>query len=143
MILRNKIFILINLCIPLFFGLFIYLTSRNRTVLYDMFSSVGIELNSINYPEYIRNYGCDFLWAYSLYWGVYFWGIFGGWKSVASLAGLVVIPFAIIMELIQIPQNLPGTFDVLDIGIEIIAIGLAVIIALSINRRKSYEKISC
>ena len=140
MILRNKTFILINLCIPLILGLFIYLTSRNRTVLCDMFSSIGVELNSINYPEYIRNYGCDFLWAYSLYWGVYFWGILGEWKSVASLAGLVVIPFAITMELIQISKNLPGTFDVLDIGVVIFAIGLAVIIALGANKRKSYGR---
>lgn len=141
MALRSKHFIISNIIIPLLVGLFIYLTSRNRTVLYDMFSYIGIRLQPINYPQFLRNYGCDFLWAYSLYWGVYFWGLFGGWQSLAIVAGIVVIPFALIMEFIQIPKSMPGTFDVFDIGIEVLAIGLAVIIAN--YRRQTYEKVNC
>ena len=138
----DKVFIILNLLIPLFLGLFIYLTSRDRTVLFDMFSFVGIRLQEINYPQIIRNYACDFLWAYSLYWGVYFWGVFGGWRSLACLTSIVVLPFSLIMELIQIPRSMPGTFDFIDIVTEFCAIGLAVFIAINYGRF-IHEKNNC
>ena len=91
----SKVFIILNLLIPLFLGLFIYLTSRDRTVLFDMFSFVGIRLQ-----------------------------------------------FSLIMELIQIPRSMPGTFDFIDIVTEFCAIGLAVFIAINYGRF-IHEKNNC
>lgn len=144
MTVRRYTFILINLIVPLMIGLFIYLTSRSRTILYDTFSVVGIRMQEINHPEIVRNYGCDFLWSYSLYWGVYFWGVFGEWSSLVLKASLIVIPFSMIMEFSQLVQSFPGTFDVLDIVIEILAVALAVIVSFMYGRRQqAYEEVNC
>ncbi|MBR3533637.1 MAG: hypothetical protein IKN80_07135, partial [Clostridiales bacterium] len=62
--LRSKsgiaVFIILNAFIPLLIGILIYLTSRNRTVLYDIFCRIGIRLNTVDQPSFLRNYGCDF-----------------------------------------------------------------------------------
>lgn len=143
--LRSKlgiaVFIILNAFIPLLTGILIYLTSRNRTVLYDIFCRIGIRLNTVDQPSFLRNYGCDFCWAYSLFWITLGWGLICRWNNAALAAGLITFPFAAAVEFLQIPSSFPGHFDLFDIIVEFSAIGISALMAVWAEKKGAvYEK---
>ena len=137
---RNCLFA-VNIIVPLVFGLFIYLTKTERTYISDFLSVFRSVLPTINYPNIIRNYASDFLWTYSMFFclrltlGDELKGKHN--LTVMALTGVV----AIILESIQLIKAVPGTFDLLDIVAEFIAIAVAYLITHIIERRlNNYEK---
>ena len=137
---RNSLFAL-NIILPLICGLFIYLTKVERTYLSDFLSDIRSFLPVISYPYIIRNFACDFLWSYSLFFCL---RLTLGEKlkgehnlTVILVTGVV----AIILEAIQLIKTIPGTFDLLDILVELIAIATAYLVTTIIERRfKYYEE---
>lgn len=137
---RNGIFA-VNIVIPLVFGAFIYLTKAERTYISDILSAFRSVLPIINYPEIIRNYACDFLWAYALF----FCLRLSLGDKLKGKHNLMVIAMASIvavsLESIQMNTAILGTFDLWDIVVELIAIATADLIETIIERRfKSYEE---
>ena len=136
---RNAIYLL-NIIFPLIGGLIIYLTKVENTYISDFFAAFHIVKNHINYPPLIRFYACDFLWAYSLFFGIRLslGDELRGMNSINAL--LVATIVAIVLELLQIIKRVPGTFDVFDIVVELIAIVIAYICLIFIERRENYEE---
>ena len=130
----------VNIIVPLVCGLFIYLTKAERTYISDFLSVFRLALPIIDYPLVIRYYACDFLWTYSLFFclrltlGDTLKGKHN--LTVIALTGVV----AVILETIQLIKTIPGTFDMLDILVELIAIAIADLILTIIERRFSYEE---
>ena len=132
-----KKYFVLNIIVPLVVGTLIYYILFPDIIFVKTIDElVGV---SFHIPMKISNFfiGCiryyllDFLWAYSL-------------MSLVSLMFLdnkainsVVFIFIIVMEMIQIFPGIPGTFDIFDIAVEMIAS----LIAMRINkRRKNNEK---
>lgn len=137
---RNSLFAL-NIILPLICGLFIYLTKAEKTYLSDFLSAFRSVLPVIRYPYIIRNFACDFLWTYSMFFCFRFTlgdKLKGKHNlTVILLTGVV----AIILEAIQLIKTIPGTFDPLDILVELIAIAAAFLVTTIIERRfKYYEE---
>ena len=64
---KNNYLYVLNCIIPLFFGLFIYMTIKEETLISRSFSSLRSLMPIIEYPQIIRNFAADFLWAYSMF----------------------------------------------------------------------------
>ena len=137
---RNCLFAA-NIIIPLVTGLFIYLTKAEKTFLSDFFSFTRSVLPVINYPVLISSFACDSLWTYAMFFcfrlslGDELRGKHN--LTVILLTGVV----AIILEAVQLIKVIPGTFDLLDLIAEFIAIAVAFLITHIIERRfKYYEE---
>ena len=111
--------------IPLLTGLTIYLTSGNNTYVSAFASGLGINLISVNYPEIIRNYACDFLWGYALYSGL---RLFDEKSNPHAKSALIALTAVTILELTQLSPKFPGTFDCFDILVETAAVITAMFI---------------
>ncbi len=137
---RNSLFA-VNVIIPLVCGLLIYLTKVEKTYISDFLADFRSVLPTIRYSQIIENFACDFLWTYSLFFclrltlGDKLKGEYN--LTVIAVTGVV----AIILETIQLIRTVPGTFDPLDILVELIAIAVAFLVVTIIERRfKYYEK---
>ena len=137
---RNGIFA-VNVIIPLILGLLIYLTKPSSTYLSDFLSDFRLLLPTIRYPEIIGSFACDFLWTYSMFFclrltlGDTLKGKHN--LTVITVTGVV----AIILEFLQLIKGVPGTFDPMDIVAELIAVAVAFLITIIIERRfKYYEE---
>lgn len=134
---RNVLFA-VNIVIPLILGLFIYLTKPSSTYLSYFLSGFRSVLPTIRYPELISSFACDFLWTYSMFFCLRLTlgdALKGKHNlTVISVTGVV----AIIFESLQLIKGFPGTFDLLDIVIELIAIAVALFITIIIERRFIY-----
>lgn len=131
---RNSLFI-VNIIVPLFCGLFIYLTKAESTYLSNYLSVIRSVLPTICYPYIIQNYACDYLWTYSLFFclRLTLGDILKGkhnWKVI-----LLTSVTAIILETIQLIKTVPGTFDFLDILTELIAVVVALLITERIEKK--------
>ena len=121
----KKIFIYANISLPILAGsLFYYVTSPQVIFVQNIDSLLGVSLHvgtENTFVVNLRSYMPDMLWAYAL---------------VFSL-----MLFSTIMEVLQVTGCVKGTFDVMDIIVEIIAELMAVFIIKKHDmRRKSYEK---
>ena len=137
---RNSLFA-VNVLFPLICGLFIYLTKAERTYLSDSLSGLCSILPTIRYPQIIGNFACDFLWTYSLFFclRLTLGDKLKGEYNLTVIAVTCVV--AIILETIQLIKTIPGTFDPLDILVELIAIAVAILVTTIIERRfKYYEE---
>ena len=121
--------------------MFIYLTKAERTYISDFLFAYRSALPIIDYPEIIRNYACDFLWAYSLLFCLRL-SLGERLKGKHNLTVLVVSSIvAAGLEATQLIQNIPGVFDPWDIVVELTAIVVANLISTIIERRlNNYEK---
>lgn len=81
----------------------------------------------------IRNYACDFLWAYALTAGVFLWENY--FERSARYAMSLSITFAFFIEIIQVSSYVPGTFDYIDLLVEGCAIFMAFIMTKKMWRR--------
>ena len=137
---RKKVLLIINIIVPLLIGLFIYVTKEGNTYISDVFSSVRSEFGIICYPLIIRCYACDFLWAYALFFCIRL-SLGDSLKgknneTVLITAGVI----AIALELLQLNKRFPGSYDSMDIVVELFAIFIAAVITTIIDRRIKYEK---
>lgn len=74
-----------------------------------------------------RNFFFDFVWAYSF---TFACQLFSDEKS-SKLQYAFISFFIIFMEVLQLAPNIPGTFDIWDIVVEL----FAVVIAANISKR--------
>lgn len=76
---------------------------------------LGIIIYLINTPDIIRNHLCDFLWAYSLAFSLTYIELNNKETFIITLSTGVVF------ELLQMMHLIKGTFDILDILVELLA----------------------
>lgn len=141
----KKCFAWANVVIPILAGsLFYYITSPDVIFVknIDRIMGTGLYVGVENtFVRIVRSYVPDMLWAYALVFSLV--AVTGNrtadvWK-MSALAGA----FSIIMEVLQLTGCIRGTFDVMDIIVEIIAELMAVFIIKRHDndmRRKSYEE---
>lgn len=139
----KKSFAYANIFIPILAGSLLYCITSPEVIFVrniDSMLEVSLHIGMNNtFVRIIRSYMPDMLWAYSLVFSLmlvtgnktaYIWKIF----VIASM-------FSTIMEIFQITEYVKGTFDTMDIIVEIIAELVAVLIIKKHDmRRKSYEK---
>lgn len=137
----NIVLIISNIIIPLIIGAFIYVISR-ETYIYRFLRYMGMkEINvDIKIPSIIRNYGCDFLWAYSLSFSL-FLAIGMKVRSIPKIIPVEIL-FCLILEFLQLLSFFKSTFDPVDCLVELsaVAIANAIIILIHKRGRKDYEK---
>ena len=130
---KDNIFYTINIIIPLLIGAFIYLHFNQESYFGSLFNflfqipKLDININS-NILIFINNWLCDFLWAYSLFYAMYM--SYRTHNNAIWATFKITVFFAIFVEslqLIKIDFLRCGTFDILDIIIEIIAICISII----------------
>lgn len=122
---------LLGLVIPILVGAFIYISSGSGTYLYDWAAKAGITVRTVRYPQFIRNFGCDFLWGYALFSGLRLFDDKSRSPAKSALISLVTVVF---LETIQISGSVPGVFDPLDIFIETTAVLTALFITNHFGR---------
>ena len=128
----KKEFILLNVIAPVLIGAILYYLFFPDAVFVRLIdnllgSSYHIPVNVDNILiKLIRFYFLDFLWAYALMSAVIL--IFKNDSRVF----VIILIFEIVLELIQLLPSIRGTFDVCDIGIEI----LASILVIKLSRRR-------
>ena len=128
----KKEVILLNVIAPVLFGAILYYLFFPDAVFVRLIdnllgSSYHIPVNVDNILiKLIRFYFLDFLWAYALMSAVIL--IFKNDSRVF----VIILIFEIVLELIQLLPSIRGTFDVCDIGIEI----LASILVIKLSRRR-------
>ena len=89
--------------------------------------------------QIIRYYLSDILWAYALVFALYF--SIGNSTARVKTAFVIAVVFSTVMEVIQLSPVIPGTFDMNDILVEVIAETIAVLIIKNDMRRQEiYEK---
>ena len=107
------------------------------------YDKINLTVNSgtkHEYPVMIRAYACDMLWGYALYSGLALFSNDATDEHIISLK--VILPAAllvVILETAQLSPKMPGTFDALDIVLEIAAIMLDAFITTFLIRRKRNE----
>lgn len=128
----KKEFFLLNVIAPVLIGAILYYLFFPEAVFVRLIdnllgSSYHIPVNVDNILiKLIRFYFLDFLWAYALMSAVIL--IFKNDSRVF----VIILIFEIVLELIQLLPSIRGTFDVCDIGIEI----LASIFVIKLSRRR-------
>ena len=130
-------YFILNIIVPLVVGALIYyilfpdiIFVKTIDELIGVSFHIPVKIGNV-IIRYLRYYLLDLLWAYSLMSLVSM--MFKDSKAVYAISFV----FIIAMEMMQMVPSIPGTFDVIDIVIEMIA-GL---IAIRINkRRENYEK---
>ena len=137
---KKYIFFTLNIFIPLVIGLIIYLFCYRTTYINSVFTEFfGFSLPYIYFDNafhrFITCWACDMLWAYSLTFALYL--CFQVFKSPLIITSVTSSVFAIIIELLQINNIINGTFDILDIITELLAISLAIIIMKHFEKQKT------
>ena len=137
---KNYLYAL-NSIIPLIFGLFIYMTIKEETLISHSLSSLRSLMPIIDYPLIIRNFAADFLWTYSLFFCLKLTlgdELSGKYNVIVLLLTAIV---AVIMECLQLTDIFSGTFDLLDIVTESAAAECALFVSDMIERRTDcYEE---
>ena len=125
----KKLFFLINILLPLAVGLLIYAFIGEGTIISGQIGKVfpitGIQIRKDSFwiTEVIRNYLPDILWAYALTFAVA--GVAFNTKKELVAACLICFIFEIVLELVQKSDMVPGTFDYIDIALEVAATAAA------------------
>lgn len=134
----KKYFITLNVIVPLLIGAAIYYVISPNT-LFVKFIDSHLEIayhatvNTDNIMiKIIRFYLLDFLWAYALMNSATLF------FELTKRTIMIIISFEVMMELIQLLPSIKGTFDVCDIGVEIFANILVILLS---RRKYKNEKI--
>ena len=143
---NEKTFFAANVIIPLVIGAAVYyimspdvIFVRGVDGLLGLGVHVGVHDNNFMLIKFIRNYFLDMLWAYALVFALQY--IIGNKTAKSHTTLFVAFIFTAVIEMLQLTSLASGTFDVLDILVELIAEVIAVIIIiLHNNRRMKYEK---
>lgn len=141
-------FCIANCVIPIFLGgLLYYLFCPDTLFVMKIDSMLGMGIhfpwnwNSNIILNCIRNYLLDALWAYALVFALYLLQDNYTHKTIRSF--MITFVFGIVMELTQLSGVFAGTFDIVDIIVELFAEVAAVLIInkVSYEGRKTSEKI--
>lgn len=144
---REVIFCVLNILFALAIGALIYACLGPDTILgrWLCWLSIEREINS-ELRAFLRNWGCDFLWAYALFFSLY---IVDSPRAKACLRAYVLAGITVVMvevsQLAEINGTTWGTFDPLDILIELsaICIGAALLRCRRYCNRKRERGKSC
>jgi len=136
---RRNTALLANAGLPLTIGTVIYLTAEGRTFISDYFHSLGIVFPHVRYLPFIRNYVCDFLWAYAIFPALALVTETNDKKKLIRTITVALL-LIILLETMQLVPFFVGTFDLWDIVTEIIALFLSILITNMIIRRFKNEK---
>lgn len=115
---KSIIYYSVNIIVPLICGVVIYVFARPETIV-SQFIYDGFHVNRniiIALPSFLTNYGCDFLWSYSLVHCIFL--ISKSYKFTLSIC----ISFSILAEVIQLLPTVRLVFDPIDILVEILGI---------------------
>ena len=137
---KKKAFCIFNIIFPLLVGAVIYWFTSTDVIFVEAVRSfwgmprhTWISNTDGGIFRIIRYYLSDILWAYALVFALYF--------SIANSAArvktafVIAVVFSTVMEVIQLSPVIPGTFDMNDILVEVIAETIAVLII-----KKRYEE---
>ncbi len=116
------------------------MTKREDTLAAHLLSSLRSLMPVIDYPAPIRNFAADFLWTYSMFFCLRLTlgdDLCGKYNSFVFLLTAIV---AVVIECLQLTKVFPGTFDFLDIVIELVAAVAALLISNMIERRNKYHE---
>jgi len=135
---KERLFYLLNICLPLTLGALIYLALRPDTYiayyLRCLFNLPTMTLVCGGVYKFLRNYSSDILWAYSLMFAVFVVSNRSAKRLILTAALCIV--FEISIEMCQYIGIIKGTFDILDVIAEIIATVVAFIIIKKKNERE-------
>lgn len=132
---KNLTLISLNIFLPLTVGLCIYLLFYKGTYINSVLG-ISLDLQAKTFLGIIlKSWVCDFLWAYSLANALYFC-LFAFEKKIL-ISAILSIVFATAFELFQLFGIVVGTFDILDIIFQIVAVLIAVTL---IKRRERLWK---
>lgn len=127
---RNRMTISFFLIVvPLLIGLLIYVTLDRRSFLSLWLSEHFLFIDSLKiqgvnpFSSFLRNYVCDICWAFSLESCIALMMPTG--RNRVRFSILISEMVAVGLELIQICPWMSGTFDLLDLLFETIAISVA------------------
>lgn len=129
----NRIYILLNIIIPLSVGfLLYYFMSPEVLFIKTIDTLIGREAHKVLFKEttgivkFLRFYGLDMLWGYSFVFALY--SILGNNTANLKVIFIIAFIFSAFMEILQLTPFANGTFDLLDIIFEFLAELLAVFI---------------
>ncbi len=143
---KNRTFLLINIIFPLLVGAVIYWFTSTDVIFVEAVRSfwgtpfhTGIVSTDGGAMQLVRYYMSDILWAYALVFALYF--AIGNNAARVRTAFVIAVTFSVFMEVIQISPRIPGTFDINDILVEVMAETIAaLIIKNNMRRQEIYEK---
>lgn len=120
-----------DIFLPLFVGLCTYLLFYKGTYIN---SALGVESDftfNSSLVVFVKSWLCDILWAYAMTYALYL-ALFA-FKHKILFSAIISICVATVFELFQLFGCVDGTFDILDIVFQFLAVFFAVII---IKRRE-------
>lgn len=136
----NGIVIICNILIPLAIGAYVYIYWDTDSYFGNLVRSCSVvpdfEFDS-TIMKNMRNWGCDFLYAYALIFALY---ASTGSLSVSFRYATICSTGLELLQLIQVDFLKCGTFDVVDILIEIIAICLGATFLSCYNHIKNKDR---
>ena len=122
----RHIFYCLNILVSLIFGLAVYVCYRPDTYVSQfVYNVLGFSVNEI-IPvnvlptwllQFVRNYLGDISWAYALTFTICYIWLKPGGRVLPALG--IAMAFEIVSEVLQRIDVVPGTFDWLDIFLEI------------------------
>lgn len=132
-IMKKSVFIALNIIIPLVIGSVLYYVMSPDTIfvkIIDWIINREIHRPTIllrnGIHRFLRFYLLDMCWAYALTFSLH--TILGNNTADLKKDFLIAFVFSAVMELLQLTAFVNGTFDVLDILCEALAVGSAVFI---------------
>ena len=134
---NRRLFYWVNIIAPLLFGAAVYLYWRPDTYLSRLvFHFLHISHRTaagrpVGIYRFIRYYLCDILWVYALVFSLAF---YSGRHSLV-MAYAAAAAFAVVTELLQLLPRAPGSFDILDIIVELIVCTITIFIIYSYEWR--------
>ena len=126
---KQRFFYLLNIVVPLTIGFIVYLLFRKDTFIsqfirrYLHFNFQTIQFNAEWLNRFFRNFAADYLWAYALAFSVAF--VLAEEKNQRILSLIICCFFTLLIEFGQKIGVIHGTFDIIDILIELVAISVA------------------
>ncbi len=114
---RNNLYYVLNILIPLIIGSLIYVFYSPDTYFVRVLN-VFIDTKQNVFTKILRNYFCDFCWAYSLAFVLSYI-----YKESLSIKISIIAPISVgtTLEFLQLFGIISGTFDLLDIFAELVA----------------------
>lgn len=118
---QRIVFSIINIIIPLIIGLFIYILFVPTSHISEfVYLCIGRSLYIGSVPtKFITCYLADCLWAYALFFLIFV--VYAQKLNDIWCVLLVCVGFEILMEHLQLTPIVDGTFDVLDMIVEVLA----------------------
>lgn len=123
---KETVFQIFNCIIPLFIGAMIYYILSPEVIFVRHIDNIvgenlhiDIVYSDLSILRFIRNYVLDMMWAYALVFALHFF--IGNRTEKLFLTVIIAVIFSALMEILQLTSIAMGTFDVLDILVEVLA----------------------